>query len=38
VRLYLGADAIKLVNDKIEVMKAEIVAWEEVSRSTDFAS
>ncbi|HEY9214778.1 MAG TPA: hypothetical protein VIQ29_18255 [Ancylobacter sp.] len=38
VRLYLGADALRLVEDKIEAMKAEIVAWEEVSRSTDFAS
>jgi NAD(P)-dependent dehydrogenase (short-subunit alcohol dehydrogenase family) len=36
-RLYLGADALKLVEDKIEAMKAEIAAWEEVSRSTDFA-
>ena len=38
VRLYLGADALKLVEDKIEAMKAEIAAWEEVSRSTDFGS
>ncbi|HVJ52539.1 MAG TPA: oxidoreductase [Aliidongia sp.] len=37
VRLYLGADALKLVQDKIEAMKAEIAAWEEISRSTDFA-
>jgi NAD(P)-dependent dehydrogenase (short-subunit alcohol dehydrogenase family) len=37
VRLYLGADALKLVEDKIEAMKAEIAAWEVVSRSTDFA-
>jgi NAD(P)-dependent dehydrogenase (short-subunit alcohol dehydrogenase family) len=36
VRLYLGADALKLVQDKIEAMKAEISAWENVSRSTDF--
>ncbi|MFC2249034.1 oxidoreductase [Labrys portucalensis] len=36
VRLYLGADALKLVRDKIDAMKAEMVAWEEVSRSTDF--
>lgn len=35
-RLYLGADALKLVADKIEAMKAEIAAWESVSRSTDF--
>jgi NAD(P)-dependent dehydrogenase (short-subunit alcohol dehydrogenase family) len=37
-RLYLGADALKLVEDKIEAMKSEIVAWEEISRSTDFTS
>ena len=36
-RLYLGADALKLVEDKIGAMKAEIAAWEAVSRSTDFA-
>lgn len=36
VRLYLGADALKLVHDKIDAMKAEMAAWEEVSRSTDF--
>ncbi len=36
VRLYLGADALKLVEDKIEAMKAEIAAWEKTSRSTDF--
>jgi len=35
-RLYLGADALKLVGDKIEAMKAEMAAWETVSRSTDF--
>ena len=37
-RLYLGADALKLVADKMDMMKAEIAAWEDVSRSTDFAS
>jgi NAD(P)-dependent dehydrogenase (short-subunit alcohol dehydrogenase family) len=37
VRLYLGADALKLVEDKIDAMKEEIAAWDEVSRSTDFA-
>ncbi len=35
VRLYLGDDAIKLVEEKIEFMKAEMAAWESVSRSTD---
>ena len=38
VRLYLGSDALKLVADKIEAMKTEICAWEEISRSTDFTS
>ncbi|MGO4335756.1 oxidoreductase [Labrys sp. KB_33_2] len=37
VRLYLGGDALKLVQDKIETMKTEMAVWEEVSRSTDFA-
>jgi NAD(P)-dependent dehydrogenase (short-subunit alcohol dehydrogenase family) len=37
VRLYLGADALKLVEDKMESMRAEIAAWQEVSRSTDFS-
>jgi NAD(P)-dependent dehydrogenase (short-subunit alcohol dehydrogenase family) len=37
VRLYLGADALKLVEDKIEAMKTETAAWERTSRSTDFA-
>jgi len=36
VRLYLGADALKLVGEKIESMREEIAAWETVSRSTDF--
>jgi NAD(P)-dependent dehydrogenase (short-subunit alcohol dehydrogenase family) len=36
VRLYLGADAVKLVEEKIEAMKVEIAAWDAVSRSTDF--
>lgn len=37
VRLYLGADALKLVEDKIETMKTEIAGWQAVSRSTDFS-
>jgi hypothetical protein len=37
VRLYLGADALKLVGEKIESMREEIAAWETVSRSTDFS-
>jgi NAD(P)-dependent dehydrogenase (short-subunit alcohol dehydrogenase family) len=36
-RLYLGADALKLVGEKLDAMKAEIAAWDSVSRSTDFA-
>lgn len=36
VRLYLGDDALKLVGDKIEDMKREMAAWENVSRSTNF--
>ena len=38
VRLYLGDDALKLVADKIESMKIEIAAWEDISRSTNFTS
>jgi NAD(P)-dependent dehydrogenase (short-subunit alcohol dehydrogenase family) len=37
VRLYLGADALKLVEEKIAAMKSEIASWEDVSRMTDFA-
>jgi NAD(P)-dependent dehydrogenase (short-subunit alcohol dehydrogenase family) len=35
-RLYLGGDALKLVEEKIETIKAEIAAWESLSRSTSF--
>ncbi|MEG6508105.1 oxidoreductase [Methyloligella sp. 2.7D] len=35
-RLFLGADALKLVGEKIDAMQQEIAAWEDVSRSTDF--
>jgi NAD(P)-dependent dehydrogenase (short-subunit alcohol dehydrogenase family) len=35
-RLYLGADALKLVGEKIAAMEAEIAAWESVSCSTAF--
>jgi NAD(P)-dependent dehydrogenase (short-subunit alcohol dehydrogenase family) len=38
VRWYLGADAIALVEKKLELMKAEMAAWDELSRSTDFGS
>ena len=37
LRLFLGNDALKLVEDKIAAMKHEIAAWEPVSRSTDFS-
>lgn len=37
-RLFLGEDALALVAQKIAQMKAEIAAWETVSRSTTFAS
>lgn len=36
VRLYLGTDALKFVQDKIDTMKTEMEFWEETSRSTDF--
>jgi NAD(P)-dependent dehydrogenase (short-subunit alcohol dehydrogenase family) len=36
VRLYLGADALGLVDQKLKSMKREIDAWEALSRSTSF--
>jgi len=36
VRLYLGADALGLVDQKLTSMKLEIEAWEALSRSTSF--
>lgn len=35
-RLYLGDDALDLVGKKLDQMKAEITAWEAVSRATNF--
>ncbi|QJP13149.1 oxidoreductase [Starkeya sp. ORNL1] len=35
--LFLGTDALQLVAEKLAALKAEIAAWDEVSRSTDFA-
>lgn len=35
-RLYLGADALKIVDEKLASMKEEIAAWDDISRSTDF--
>ena len=37
-RLFLGEDALGLVAQKLEQMKAEIAAWEAVSRATGFAA
>lgn len=37
-RLFLGADALTLVQQKLDAMRAEITAWDKLSRSTDFAS
>lgn len=36
-RLFLGDDALQLVEQKIEAMRREIAEWEAVSRSTNFA-
>lgn len=36
VRLFLGADALTLVEQKLDAMRAEITVWNELSRSTDF--
>lgn len=38
VRLFLGDDALGLVEQKLDGMKAEIAAWDALSRSTSFAS
>jgi hypothetical protein len=35
-RLFLGTDALALVQQKLEGMSAEIAAWDVLSRSTDF--
>jgi NAD(P)-dependent dehydrogenase (short-subunit alcohol dehydrogenase family) len=34
--LLLGSDALRLVGEKLDALRAEIAAWEAVSRSTDF--
>jgi NAD(P)-dependent dehydrogenase (short-subunit alcohol dehydrogenase family) len=36
LRLFLGADALALVEDKINSMRAEIAAWQDVSLATAF--
>ena len=38
VRLFLGDDALGLVERKLDAMRAEIAAWDVLSRSTSFAS
>lgn len=35
-RLFLGEDALALVGEKLEAMKAELDQWEPISRSTGF--
>ena len=37
-RLFLGDDALGLVEQKLDAMKGEITAWEVLSRSTNFTS
>lgn len=38
VRLFLGEDALDLVDRKLDAMKAEITTWDALSRSTGFAT
>ena len=38
VRLFLGDDALFLVEQKLESMEAEMAAWDALSRSTSFTS
>jgi hypothetical protein len=38
VRLFLGDDALGLVEQKLDGMKGEIAAWDVLSRSTSFSS
>ncbi len=38
VRLFLGEDALGLVNQKLDCIRAEVAAWDALSRSTSFAS
>ncbi|MDG0024467.1 oxidoreductase [Trinickia sp. Y13] len=37
VHLLLGPDAVKLVNEKLDALRAELKAWEPLSKSTDFS-
>jgi NAD(P)-dependent dehydrogenase (short-subunit alcohol dehydrogenase family) len=36
-RLFLGEDALTVVEQKLDLMRTEIAAWEAVSRSTNFS-
>jgi NAD(P)-dependent dehydrogenase (short-subunit alcohol dehydrogenase family) len=38
VRLFLGDDALGLVEQKLDAMKTELEAWDALSRSTSFTS
>lgn len=38
VRLFLGGDALGLVEQKLDAMRAEIAAWSALSYSTDFVA
>jgi len=38
VRLFLGEDALGLVGQKLDAMRAEIAAWDALSRSTSFVA
>ena len=38
VRLFLGEDALGLVEQKLAAMKVELTAWDALSRSTGFGS
>ncbi len=38
VRLFLGGDALGLVEAKLAAMTDEIAAWKTLSRSTDFGT
>lgn len=37
VHVLLGPDAVKLVNEKLDALRAELKAWESLSKSTDFS-
>jgi NAD(P)-dependent dehydrogenase (short-subunit alcohol dehydrogenase family) len=37
VHLLLGPDAVKAVNEKLDALRAELHAWESLSKSTDFS-